>query len=108
MKEPKKDVEIWACMNCGSTDITKFYRTSSDSLFFGGIRLSDFSGSYRCRKCGKIITPLIFDDEAKYKKFVKFRHKELGRGHKVRSDKEWTLVDSKSWKQVDKKLGLSK
>lgn len=58
--------EIKACPRCGNLNI------KAPSFEEGGIPgVSELSGTCYCKRCGKNVTPIIFDDGAAYKKFIK-------------------------------------
>jgi hypothetical protein len=56
---------IKACPRCGSLRIKVL------SLREGGVPgASEMSGMYYCEKCKSRVTPIVFDDEEAYRRFI--------------------------------------
>jgi len=71
----KKQREIEACMNCGSTKIDFLYfgidPTRIASAGLGGIRF----GIAKCKECGSESVPIIFKTKKNHEKFLRYRQK---------------------------------
>ena len=74
--------EVWACMRCGSVNISRSNKT--------GLRLFDFAGDdllkthWTCQDCGFTGMPLIFDSGKEHKAYLKEIGKDTLRGKKLK------------------------